>query len=187
MRLVFDSKRLTLRTLRPSDAPDLYANVKDKEIVTWTMNIPHPYPKDGALKFIRKARYDMRKRKAYVFGIVLKENSKVIGVIDIRAVDWNNRNGEIGYWLGKDYWGKGLMTEAVSVILKFGFEELKLHRVYAKVFADHLGSKRVLEKSGFKLEGTMRKEHYRYGRWHDMLIYGVLRGEWTNYLKKHRR
>ena len=69
------------------------------------------------------------------------------------------------------------MTEAVRLILKFGFGNLKLHRIYAKLFKENTGSVRVLEKCGFKLEGRMREERYRYGKWHDALKYGILESE----------
>jgi len=174
MRLEFDGKRVSIRPLRFSDAPYLYENVKDKEIVTWTVSIPHPYPKDGALKFVRKVRYNIEKKKAYAFGIVLKETGTVIGVVELMALDWRDKNAEIGYWLGRKYWAEGLMTEAVRLILEFGFGNLKLHRIYAKLFKENTGSVRVLEKCGFKLEGRMREERYRYGKWHDALRYGIL-------------
>ena len=174
MRLEFHGKRVSIRPLRFSDAPELYENVKDKEIVTWTVSIPHPYPKDGALKFIRKARYNIEKNKSSAFGIVLKDTDTVIGVVELMVFDWKNRNAEIGYWLGKKYWGEGLMTEAVGLVLKFGFGNLKLHRIYARLFEGNTGSARILEKCGFKLEGRLREERYRYGKWHDTLRYGIL-------------
>jgi len=177
MRLEFNGKRVSIRPLRFSDASDLYENVKDKEIVTWTVSIPHPYPRDGALRFIRKARYNIRKRKSYAFGIVLKETGTVIGVVELMTFDWKNKNAEIGYWLGKKHWGEGLMTEAVRLVLKFGFGNLKLHRVYAKLFEENIASAGILEKCGFKLEGRMREERYRYGKWHDALRYGILESE----------
>ena len=177
MRLEFNGKSISIRPLRFSDAPDLYENVKDKEIVTWTVSIPHPYPKDGALKFIRKAGYNIRKRKSYTFGIVLKETGTVIGVVELMTFDWKNKNAEIGYWLGKKHWGEGLMTEAVRLILNFGFGNLRLHRIYARLFEENTGSARVLEKCGFNLEGRMREERYRYGKWHDAVRYGILESE----------
>ena len=177
MQLEFQNERVSIRPLRPSDAPDIYDNVKDKEVVKWTLNIPHPYPKDGALKFIRKSRYNIKKRKSFAFGIVLKSTSNAIGVVELMRVDRENKNAELGYFLGKKYWRKGIITEAVGLAVKFGFEELKLHRIYASVFKTNIASSKVLEKAGFSLEGRMRQERYRYGKWHDILKYGLLRSE----------
>lgn len=184
MRLEFDGKRVSIRPLRLSDAAHLYENVKDKEIVTWTVSIPHPYPRDGAVKFIRKAQYNIRNNRSYAFGIVLNETGTVIGVVSLMAFDWENKNAEIGYWLAKKHWGEGLMTEAVRLVLKFGFRNLKLHRVYARLFEANIGSARILEKCGFKLEGRMREERYRSGTWHDTLRYGILKSEFRTILPK---
>jgi len=144
------------------------------------LNIPWPYKRKDAIKFIRKTHYKIRKNSEYAFGIVLKEIDKVIGVIDIFNIDWKDKNAELGYWLGKKYWGKGLMTEAVKLMLKFAFEKLKLHRVYAGVFEENIASRRVLEKTGFKLEGIKRECRYRYNKWHNELIFGILKQEYES-------
>ena len=143
-------------------------------MVKWTLNIPWPYKKQDAIKFIRKTHYRIKKKSGYAFGIVLKEINKVVGVIGISHIDWKNKNAELGYWLGKKYWGKGLATEAVKLMLKFAFENLKLHRVYANLFEENIASRRVLEKNGFKLEGIMRESRFRYNKWHNELKFGVL-------------
>ncbi len=173
--LMIDGERVFLRKLKLSDALDIYKNLQDKEMVKWTLNIPWPYKKQDAIKFIRKTHYKIRKKSGFVFGIVLKETNRVIGVIDLFNIDWKNKNAELGYWLGKKYWGKGYMTESVKLMLKFAFKKLKLHRVYAKLFEENIASRRVLEKSGFKLEGKLRGTRYRYKKWHNELWFGMLR------------
>lgn len=179
-KLELDEKRIKIRKLKLSDAKDIYENVKDKEIVKWTWNIPHPYSKKESIKFIRRSQYRLKKKKAYTFGIVLKETDKVIGVIDLLKVDWKNKNAELGYWLGKKYWKKNIMTGAVKLILKFGFEELKLHRIYACTFEKNIGSKKVLEKCGFKQEGITIEALFRYNRWHNKLDYGILKSRYKS-------
>jgi len=178
MRLEIDGERIKIRKLRLSDAKDIYQNIKDKKIVKWTSNIPYPYPKDGATKFIRKTHYKIKNNKAYEFGVILKEINQLIGVIGLMHIDRKHKNAEIGYWLGKKYWGQGLMTEAVELILDFGFEKLRLHKIYARLFEKNIASKRVLEKSGFKLEGKIRETIYRNREWHNVLKYGILTSEY---------
>ncbi|MDP1854232.1 MAG: GNAT family N-acetyltransferase [Candidatus Omnitrophota bacterium] len=173
-------ERITLRKLRFSDSEDIYQNVKDREIIRWTLNIPHPYFKDSATRFIRKTHYDARKKKAYAFGIMLKKENKVIGVITLLKLDYKNRNAEIGYWLGKRYWEQGFMTEAAKLLIEFGFRRLKLHKIYAGLFEENIASRRVLEKSGFKLEGKIREPRFRYGKWHNELRYGILYSEYKS-------
>jgi RimJ/RimL family protein N-acetyltransferase len=149
LKLKIEGESIRIRKLRMSDAKDLYENVRDKEIVKWTLMIPHPYPKDGALKFIRRTHYSIKKGKVYAFGIEYRETGKVIGVISIH-VDWKDKNGEIGYWLGRRYWNQGLMTEAVQLIKEFGFDQLNLNKMCARVFEKNIGSKNLLENCGFR-------------------------------------
>ncbi len=177
LRLKIEGESIRIRKLRISDAKDLYENVRDKEIVKWTLMIPHPYPKDGALKFIRRTHYSIKKGNAFAFGIEYRETGKVIGVISIH-VDWKDKKGEIGYWLGKRYWNQGLMTETVQLIKKFGFDQLNLNRIYARVFENNIGSNKLLEKCGFQLEGNFREVNFRYNQWHNELWFGILRREY---------
>ena len=178
MKMELDGEKVKIRKLKISDAEDIYKNVKDKDIGKWMFNIPHPYPKDEARKFIRRTHYRRKKKKSYAFGIVLKTTDKVIGIVDLFDIDWKSKKAEVGYWLSKKYWGKGLTTETVKLVLKFGFEELKLHRIYARLFEGNIASKNVLEKCGFKLEGTIRETEFRYNKWHNGLIYGILEKEY---------
>jgi RimJ/RimL family protein N-acetyltransferase len=178
MKLELNGERIKLRKLKFSDVKDIYGNVKDKEVVRWTLRIPYPYPKDGAKKFIRKTRRNIKKKKSYELGIVLKEADKIIGIVGLTNIDYKNKNAELGYWLGKKYWNKGLMTEAVKLMLWFGFEKLKLHRVYTKSFEENSASRRVMEKSGLKLEGIHRETRFRYSKWHNEVNYGILQSEY---------
>ncbi|MBW2979183.1 N-acetyltransferase [Candidatus Woesearchaeota archaeon] len=178
-KLEIEGERIKLRKLKLSDASDIYKNLQDREMVKWTLNIPWPYKRKDAIKFIRKTHYEMKKKSGYTFGIVLKEINKVIGVVSLIHINQKDKNAELGYWLGKKYWGKGLMTEAVKLMLKFAFEKLKLHRVYAGVFEENIASRRVLEKTGFKLEGVMRECRYKYNQWHNELRFSILKQEYN--------
>ncbi len=178
MKLELDGERVKIRKLKISDAQDIYENAKDEEVTRWMLNIPHPYPRDEARKFIRRTYYRLKKKKGYDFGIVLKNTDEIIGMVSLGNIDWKNKNAEVGYWLGKKYWGKGLIIEAVKLILKFGFGKLKLHRIYAHLFEENIGSKKVLEKCGFKLEAIMREALFKHNKWHNELKYGILEKEY---------
>ena len=119
----------------------------------------------------------MRKKKTFSLGIELKETKEIIGMVSLMNVDYDNKNAEIGYWLGKKYWGKGIMKEAIKLILDFGFKKLKLVRIYAKVMHPNITLAKLLEKSGFKYEGRMRKTILRRGKWMDDLRYSILNSE----------
>ena len=98
-------------------------------------------------------------------------------MISLMNIDEKNKNAEIGYWLGKKYWGKGIMREAVKLILQFGFKKLKLERIYAKVLHPNVASAKLLEKSGLRYEGRLRRATLRRGRWYDDLCFGILKTE----------
>ena len=92
-----------------------------------------------------------------------------------RGSDVYLRCAELGYWLAEEYWGRGVMTDAVRQICAEGFQKWDIARIYAEPFADNLGSRRVLEKAGFTLEGTMRRGAYKNGVLRDWCMYALLR------------
>ena len=169
-------KRVRLRTLNISDAKAIYEYLKDGEVSKWTL-IPQPYKRIDALKFVLKSQYKRMLKKEYVFGIILKETNHLVGVISLLNINWSNKNAELGYWLGKEYWGRGLTTEAIDLILNFAFKELNLHRIYAYVFEENIASRRVLEKNSFKLEGMRRGVKYLRNKWRNDLMFGILNGD----------
>ena len=178
MKFQLKGKRVFLRKITPKDAQSIYDNVKDKEIARYTENIPYPYPKTDTIKFIKRSDDKIKKGKGYTFGITLKEDDQVLGIVSLNSIDHKNKSAELGYWLGKKYWGKGIISEAVRLILGFAFKNLKLHRVHAGVFEKNIASKRVLEKSGFKFEGLLREAVFKHGRWYNKLAFGILRKEY---------
>ncbi|MFA5303951.1 MAG: GNAT family protein [Candidatus Nanoarchaeia archaeon] len=104
-------------------------------------------------------------------------NDSLIGIISIFKIDKINMNAKVAYWLGEKYQGKGLMSEALDLVLKLAFKDLKLNRVSANVNAENTASKKLLEKHGFKLEGVQRQARCKYKKFYDDLIYGILRKE----------
>ncbi len=184
-KLTIVGERIILRRLRFSDVNDIYRNLREREVVRWTLNLPWPYKKDDAVRFIRSAHYEIKRRKGFAFGIVLKEEKCLIGIVSLMNPDWKNKNAECGYWLGKNYWNRGLATEAVGLVLGFAFEELGLHRVYAKLFEKNTASLRVLKKNGFRMEGALREAWFRYKEWHNVLRLGILKQEYEESRKKH--
>ena len=176
MKLKIEGKLINLRELKKFDVPSIYQNAKDFDIARYT-TLPHPYKLKDAEDFVRTTHQKIRRKKAFELGIELKETKKVIGMISLMNIDYKNKNAEIGYWLGKKYWGKKIMKEAVRLILGFGFKKLKLVRIYARVMSPNISSAKLLEKSGFQYEGRMRKTTLRKGKWMDDLRYSILSSE----------
>ncbi|MEM5871758.1 MAG: GNAT family N-acetyltransferase [Candidatus Aenigmatarchaeota archaeon] len=176
-------EKVTLKKLKEKYTIQIYKNLQDKEIVKWTL-IPWPYKKRDAFNFVKTAKEKLKKREAYTFGIFLKGTDKLVGCISLKNVSKENKNGELGYWIGRKYWNKGYATEAVKLILHFAFKKLKLHKVYAVVLEENIASVKVLEKNGFRIEGEFREQRFRYKKWHDELRFGILKNEWKKLANK---
>lgn len=184
MVLAIEGKRIILRTLKKSDAKSIQENLNNKEVSKYTRIIPYPYTLRHAQDFIKIAQQTIgSSREDYSFGIEIKETRKIIGVVSLTHIDYQNRNAEVGYWLGKKYWGKGLAKEALFGILNFGFNNLKLFRIYANVMHPNIASVKLLEKAGFKFEGRMRKSILKDGEWLDELRYSILEEEYRRLIE----
>ena len=98
---------------------------------------------------------------------------QLIGTVGL-AISGVDHLAEIGYWLGRDYWGQGLCTEAVVEVVEYGFDTLGLHRIFAQHIARNGASARVLEKAGFNKEGVLRQHARKWGVFEDVICYGML-------------
>jgi [ribosomal protein S5]-alanine N-acetyltransferase len=154
----YQSDPLYLR-YNPWDEPD---EGKARELLAMFINYQHEQP-----------------RRRFQLAIVLPgDESRVIGNCGIRQPYAGSREAEVGYEIAPWHWGKGYATEAAKEIVRFGFEELGLHRVYSHCIAENTASAHVLEKIGMRLEGRLREKEWMKGRWWDTLLYAVLRDEW---------
>lgn len=111
---------------------------------------------------------------AYEFGIELNKTKKLIGTINLFNVSWKNKNAEIGLWLAKEYWGKGLSDEALGLMINFGFNKLKLRRIQARILDANIPAQKLFRRMNFKLEGRLKQKTFINNKWYDDLIYGLL-------------
>ena len=166
------SKPFILRPFRKGDESSLQKNINDKAVYRYTLRIPYPYTIGNANEWVKSSIAKYKKKHSEVrFAIVIK--SEVVGGIGFR--DIKNQRAEIGYWLAKKNWGRGIMTQAVKLVCKFGFQKLGLRRIYAAVFANNKASARVLEKSGFKYDGRIKRHYKKDGRLIDALMYAKVK------------
>lgn len=100
------------------------------------------------------------------------------GQIEYNYLDWVNRKTEIGYWLGASYQGKGLVTKSCRVLIDYAFNELKLNRVEMQCGAENARSRKIPENLGFREEGVIRQAQWLHDHFVDLVIYGMLAGEW---------
>jgi RimJ/RimL family protein N-acetyltransferase len=110
-----------------------------------------------------------------------KDTWVFVGNLGFFDVNWENRSAEIGIHIGeKEYWNQGFGTEAMRLILKYGFESLNLHRLYLRVFETNQRAIRSYQKAGFIIEGKMRQAHFVNGTYIDVLLMSILQQEWQN-------
>lgn len=119
-------------------------------------------------------------KDAYHFVICLLHDDRPIGTIGLHDIDPVDGNAALGIMIGQpELWGKGLGTDAVDALLDFGFGELRLERIWLEVYDFNARARRSYEKSGFALEGTLRRAIFRRGEYHDVHLMAILRQEWA--------
>lgn len=171
------SERLTLRPFNLSDAKIVQALAGTKYVAKTTLYIPHPYEEGEAEKWINTHEEDFIKNKAVTLAITDKEEKHVIGAITL-GLNKIYDHGEIAYWIGKEYSGKGYCTEAARRLIRYGFKEENLNRIYARYMDNNPASGRVMEKIGMKYEGTLKQHVKKWGEYYDLFHYGLLKSEY---------
>ena len=156
MKSIITAKQFILRPIKASDASGLQRNINDRTIYRNTLHIPHPYTLKDARDWIKKNQQQQKQKRPDAVSFAIEINDEVVGGTGLHNIVWEHK-AELGYWLGRKYWGQGLMTKIVREVLKYGFQELKLKRIYAFTFPHNKASARVLQKNGFKQEGYLKK------------------------------
>lgn len=172
-RPTLETARLRLRPYNEADIPELVPLIGTREVAATTLRIPHPYTENDAREFLVMAEEPGR----IWLAVTLLADGRQIGGVGLR-VDDQHSNAELGYWLGAPYWGQGYATEAAREMLRHGFQQLKLHRIFASHFEGNTASGRVLQKLGMQYEGCQRQHIRKWDRFLDSELYGILRDEW---------
>ena len=159
-----------------SDARDLATALSNKKIQDNLRDgLPYPYTEQDGKEFI-SAMLAANENDTFAFAITV--NGKVIGSIGaFRQGNIHRQTAELGYYIAEEYWGKGIMTEAVKQLCDYVFSNTDIIRIYAEPFAYNIGSCRVLEKAGFQYEGTLRSNALKNGNVLDMKMYSKLKTE----------
>ena len=166
-------KLVNLRELSTDDAITI-VNLMNYEIAKYLYKVPYPYKIDDALNFIKSSYKNFSLHNGITFGIEYKNKSILLlaGTIGIKDIDYVNKKADIGYWIGKQYQGKGIATECVKLVVNYAFNELKLEEILAYVFPDNNSSIRVLKKNGFeKTKETVNEYHHISKRYKNSLVY----------------
>lgn len=177
MQPTLETSRLVLRPFRKDDALSVQQLAGEWEVADTTLNIPHPYEDGMAEEWIESHGPGYEAKKLATFAVVLRDSEELIGAIGLR-VNFSLNKGDLGYWIGKPYWNLGYATEAARSIIAFGFDDLGLNRIHACHFARNPSSGRVMEKIGMLREGTARQDTMKWGKYEDLVTYGMLREDW---------
>ena len=163
-----------IRKWELSDATDLATALSNKKIQDNLRDgLPYPYTEQDGTDYI-SAMLSADENETFAFAITV--DNKVIGSIGVfRQVNIHRQTAELGYYIAEEYWGKGIMTEAVKQICEYVFENSDIIRIYAEPFAYNAASCRVLEKAGFQYEGTLRCNAVKNGKGIDMKMYSLLK------------
>ncbi|MCP4567417.1 MAG: GNAT family N-acetyltransferase [FCB group bacterium] len=173
-----ETERLILRRFNLKDAPRVQLLAGDKAIAETTLNIPHPYEDGMAEEWIGTHEDQRNAGKLENFAIVQKEDNNLVGAIGL-VIKREFESAEMGYWVGKPYWGKGYCTEAARAVLKYGFEQLELNRIHAHYMVSNSASAKVMEKIGMQYEGHLRQAIKKWGKFHDYKAYSILKSEYV--------
>ena len=165
----------TLRPWRAEDAASLAQAANDPAVASNLRDVfPCPYTLADAQRFIESCLVQQGQDIVYAITI----GGRVVGGVSVQLQsDIYRKSAELGYWLAQPYWGQGVMTQVVNRVCQEAFGRLDIVRIYAEPFAHNAGSRRVLEKAGFSLEGVMRDGAVKNGRILSYCMYSLLRRE----------
>ncbi len=172
-------ERLLLRPFSLEDVHAVTALVGEKDIASTTLAIPHPYNTSMAEEWIMKHRPLYKSGEAVDYAIVIRNSDILVGAIGLQ-INLDHRKAELGYWIGKPYWGRGYATEASKKVIEFGFKELDLNRIYASHFNRNPASGSVLRKIGMDFEGRRRQDILKWGQFEDLDYYAIVKDDYQD-------
>lgn len=171
-----ETERLRLRPYTEADIPELLPLIGTREVAATTLRIAHPYTEQDARGFLELTKEPDKLWLA----ITLRADGRQIGGIGLR-IEQQQQHAELGYWLGVAYWGQRYATEASREMLRYSFEDLGIHRIFASHFKHNPASGRILKKIGMQYEGCQREHLLKWGKFVDSELYGILRREWESH------
>lgn len=173
------NEAIYLRMLSARDADDLFS-LTDRSrdyLQKWLSWLEGTTSVEDSLQYIKHTFYAYNNRQGVHAGIFYHE--ELVGVVAFHRLDYTNRIGTIGYWLGEEFQGKGIMTDAVASIVTYGFEDLRLNRIEIRVAPENTASRAIPERLRFTKEGRLRQAERLYDTYVDHIIYSMLAEEWS--------
>ena len=171
---------IELRSFAEKDAEEIFRVVKKnyehlRPFLRW---VTKDYSLDTAQNFIGQTQKAFAENTSRTFGIFYHE--KIVGVVGFVIFNWQSKRTEIGYWIDKNYEGKGIITKSCKVLISYAFEELMMNRIEIHCATENVRSRVIPEKLDFKLDGVLRQSEWRHTRFFDMAIYSMLAKDWKS-------
>lgn len=142
-----------------------------------TLNIPYPYLDGMAETWMDSHQQDFELGRSVVFALVNRSSHQLVGTVGL-MIEKRFHRAELGYWVGKPFWGQGYATEASFAVIHYGFKEVGLNRIFATHMTRNPASGRVMEKLGMQYEGTLKQHALKWDTYVDLAAYGILHEDW---------
>ena len=169
---------ITLRALSNADLPAVLPLIQDPAVAATTLRIPSPCTEVDLERWFKQHQQDTKQGKSARWAVIT-EPSTFVGMVKL-AFRPEFESAELGYWVGRPYWGQGYATEAARRVIEYGFEELKLNRIETHAMVHNGASFRIFDKLGMQPEGYHRQLIKKAGKFIDVKSYSVLRSEWNS-------
>lgn len=174
-----ETERLILRRISLDDIDDMYEYAKDASLTKYLTWSPHP-DKAYTFEYVSYLQSRYKTGEFFDWAVTLREGGKMIGTCGFTRFDFPHNSGEIGYVINPDYHGRGIATEAVEEVIRFGFERLGLNRIECRFMVGNDASRRVMEKNSMTFEGVLRQGMLIKGIYRDVGICSILRDDYEN-------
>ncbi len=171
-----DTDRLSLRAMKVSDAPDMFAYAHRADVTEYLTWLPHRDIEETR-DYLTEVGRRYRTGDFYDWALICREDGHMIGTCGFTSFNYNADSAEVGYVLNPVYQGRGLATEALRAVMRFGFAELSLHRIEAHFIEGNMASRRLMERVGMQFEGYARESMFIKGRYRTIGTCAVLRHE----------
>ena len=174
-----ETPRLRLRAFTEADLSRLVDLAGRREIADTMISVPHPYTEDRARQWLAHARAEEYRGQSVHFAICQGAGDRLVGAIELRAIDREHQQAELSFWLGIDCWGQGYASEAAAWVLRHGFGHRHLNRIYAHHMLRNPASGAVLAKLGLCREAVLRQRVCKWGVFEDVARWAILREDWA--------
>ena len=172
-----DGRIVKLRELSTGDAIHM-SRLMTYNISKSLWEVPYPYTLENAMSFIDSSRRELRSLKSVNFAILYKGNPEpggLVGIIGLKNIDIDNMKANLGYWIGESFWGNGIASESVELVINYAFSVLRLEEVYAYVYSQNKPSIRVLEKNGMTRVSEINEYSKKLGRYQNTIKFLIKR------------